>query len=855
MPSLKSTGANTKRETAFTAGRLPFTLVVSYVIISVSWMAFSWVYPSPGHWPQLRDGLLMALNLALLVGIIRHFSSAMHSEAFRRHTETFYRQIVETAQEGIWVWDAQGMLAYVNHRIAEMLGYQPQEMLGKPVIDFIDPLMREAVKEHMTHRREGETETYEIRLLRKDGGILWAKIAANPLMDEHQHFIGGLTMITDITEQHLATHRLEEVNRELTVLADTDQALIRAREESALLERVCRIIVDEGGYALAWVGFVEDDTGVHIRPVAHAGADDTYLHQLRTTFSETAQGYYPLLQAIQTRAPAIVDEDPTNPSILPWRDTVPSTGYMSIISLPLREDSRVFGVLTIASTKPDEFDANEVDLLEELANDLAFGISAIRTRRARIQVEIELRTIFDTVPAMILYKDRQGKIVRANRAARHLLGLSAQQLVGKTVLDLFPAEEARLLAADDDEVMLTGQPKYNVIEAVSTPSGIRWLETDKIVYRDHSGSIIGVLSFSVDITERKRAEEAFEREHALLSTAIDVLPLPIMFIDPNGAIFRANRASHKLMKDPEHQMIWDLSMLAPDTKAPLPIDQRPARHALDGMVIQAREEIVVLPDGRKMPVLVHAASIRIGETSTAAVIAFQDITPLKEADQAKNHFLAMLTHELRTPLTNILGWVREARESPELVTEALKVIERNAKQQHDMLEDLLDISRMLHGKLALKLQPADLWQLAEQSTRRYEQSAAEHGLTLTLCPPDGPLPVLADVKRIRHAFADLLNNAIRFTNPGGEITISGHRGEESVSVSIQDTGRGISSEQLPLLFEPFRQIDRLENVGGMGLGLVVVKGIVDAHGGRVIAASAGPGQGSTFTIELPIYKG
>ncbi|HEY3380065.1 MAG TPA: HAMP domain-containing sensor histidine kinase, partial [Armatimonadota bacterium] len=181
------------------------------------------------------------------------------------------------------------------------------------------------------------------------------------------------------------------------------------------------------------------------------------------------------------------------------------------------------------------------------------------------------------------------------------------------------------------------------------------------------------------------------------------------------------------------------------------------------------------------------------------------------------------------------------------------VIERNARLQHQMLEDLLDISRLIHGKLLIRPRASDLWQLALQAVRDSELSARQRKMTVRLePPPDMMLPIMADPRRIAQAIGDLLENALKFTDPGGVITVTGARQDAQAVLAIHDTGRGIPPEQLPQLFEPFKQIQRTEQTGGLGLGLMLVKGIISLHGGRVTADSPGLGQGSTFTIYIPL---
>jgi PAS domain S-box-containing protein len=229
-----------------------------------------------------------------------------------------------------------------------------------------------------------------------------------------------------------------------------------------------------------------------------------------------------------------------------------------------------------------------------------------------------------------------------------------------------------------------------------------------------------------------------------------------------------------------------------------------------------------------------------------------DVTERYEADRAKNQFLAVLSHELRTPLTNILGWTREVREDPTLLPAALPIILRNAETQSRMLENLLEVSRLIHGKLTLQREPTELWQLVTAVVEAMGAEAQERRITLQLEPPDAPLPIAADIKRIHNMIENVLDNALKFTPADGSVTISGQRRRDRAVLTVRDTGRGIAPPEMPTLFTLFRYPQGAEYTGGLRLGLPLVKSIVEMHGGQVTVESSGLDQGTTVTIVLPL---
>jgi PAS domain S-box-containing protein len=227
------------------------------------------------------------------------------------------------------------------------------------------------------------------------------------------------------------------------------------------------------------------------------------------------------------------------------------------------------------------------------------------------------------------------------------------------------------------------------------------------------------------------------------------------------------------------------------------------------------------------------------------------------ANTAKDHFLATVSHELRTPLNVILGWavVLREREAPPDFQRALGVIERNARAQARLIEDVLDVSRIISGKLALSLRAVNVGEAVRAAVEGMRPAADAKGIQLDLSAGDDErtLTITADADRLQQIFWNLLANAVKFTPKGGAITVSAERIGSEVCIRVSDTGEGIRAGALPYVFEPFRQADSstTRRHGGLGLGLSLVKQIAAAHGGTVEASSPGEGQGASFVVRLP----
>jgi signal transduction histidine kinase/methanogenic corrinoid protein MtbC1 len=232
---------------------------------------------------------------------------------------------------------------------------------------------------------------------------------------------------------------------------------------------------------------------------------------------------------------------------------------------------------------------------------------------------------------------------------------------------------------------------------------------------------------------------------------------------------------------------------------------------------------------------------------------------LVEADRRKDEFLAVLGHELRNPLAAIhttLHLLRTEANDPTSLEWPLGVLERQAQTIDRLVDDLLDVSRVRSGKVHLRRERLDLARLVEETIGDYRPTVEAAGLTLALQVPGRPVPVLGDPTRLTQMLGNLLKNASKFTDPGGRVTVrlAPDADAREASLSVQDTGIGIEPELLPRIFETYAQADRSlgRSQGGLGLGLSLVKGVAELHGGRVQAASAGPGRGAEFTVWLPL---
>jgi hypothetical protein len=287
---------------------------------------------------------------------------------------------------------------------------------------------------------------------------------------------------------------------------------------------------------------------------------------------------------------------------------------------------------------------------------------------------------------------------------------------------------------------------------------------------------------------------------------------------------------------------------------------------------RAIEETFFRADGRSFPVECSISRIVEDDGSRrGSVITFRDITEKRAAalaaeaerryreseaqNRAKDNFLATLSHELRTPMTSILGWVqflRTGEYSLEELEEALQTIETSARLQARLIDDMLDVSRIVLGKFQVDLKPMRISDIVETALTNARPVAEEHEVTLKAELNGRDSVVQADSARMQQVIGNILSNAIKFTPPGKEVDLRLERVNHKLKISVRDQGEGIDPSFLPHVFERLRQAEGASKRSGLGLGLAIARHIVELHHGEITAASDGPGRGATFTVTLPL---
>ena len=300
------------------------------------------------------------------------------------------RTLVEASPLAIIGLDFKGRVISWNPAAEGMFGWSQEEIMGRP----LPTVPKEEEKAFKTLRQSNLQGTVllglEVHRQRRDGSVIDVSLSTAPLHDGVGAVMGTMGIIEDITERKRLAERLGQASRALQAITACRQALIRATDETELLNEVCRIIVEVGGYRMAWAGFAENDANQSVRPVAQTGFDGGYVEQLNLTWADKAQGRGPTGSAIRLGEPVVVRDILTDRNFGPWREAARQRNFRSVLCLPLI-DALAFGALTIYAADPNAFDDEEINLLLGLANDLAYGIKALRARAEQRRAEAALK--------------------------------------------------------------------------------------------------------------------------------------------------------------------------------------------------------------------------------------------------------------------------------------------------------------------------------------------------------------------------------------------------------------------------------------------------------------------------------
>lgn len=752
----------------------------------------------------------------------RNINVRKQAEAKLRESEACFRLLAENSTDIISRHTVDGTLLYISPACYTVLGYQPEELVGNQSQELVHPDdLAEIARNYPVNADLPDIYTVTHRARHKDGHYIWLEATIRAIRDRQTKEILEMQASSrDITER-------KQVEEEQRFLAEAGEILAASLDYETTLASLARLAVPEiADWCL--VDIICDNQLVRRVTAAHADPKkQQLLEQLQNYPPDLTRkegiaevirtGKSQITQFISDEQIQAVSRNTSHLKIL--QELNPTSG----ISVPLIVRGRVLGAMTLVSSSGRRYPTKSLMLAEELARRAAVAVD-----NARLYTETQ--------------QSQQAALRAASRTAR------LQSITAALSESLTPAQVAEVMV----EQGMAALGASSALVALVTNSGTELEIVRTVGYEQEAVDLWRRFSInaSVPLAEAVRNKQPIWQE----STTARIARYSHLAKEYTQVDYGAWISIPLII---EGRAIGGMSLAFAELQE-FSQDDQPFMLALAQQCAQAMERA------------------RLYEAEQTAREAAEN------ANRIKDEFLAVLSHELRSPLNPILGWsklLQTKKLDEKTVPQALKTIERNARLQAQLIEDLLDISRILQGKLSLNIYPVDLTSVisAAMETVRLSAEAKSIEMHISLEPHLGQ--VLGDSGRLQQIVWNLLSNAVKFTPAGGRVDIrleqvgSGGWGVGSrelgvggkeipnhsppyAQIIVSDTGKGIDPNFVPYVFEYFRQENSstTRKFGGLGLGLAIVRHLVELHGGTVQVESEGEDQGATFTVRLPLIQ-
>ena len=780
--------------------------------------------------PNDEESLLrsVALQNAKSISLARDRAE----DALRKQTE-WLRITLGSIGDAVISTDAEGRVTFLN-RVAEFLtGWPMVEAVGRPLPDIfqivnetsglpVENPALQALRQGIVVGLANHTI-----LIARDGTRRPIDDSAAPMRDEEGTTHGAVLVFRDVTERK----RAEEIRERIAAIVDSSDDAIISKNLEGVIQSWNAGAERLFGYSAAEA--VGQSISLIIPP-ERSDEERTILKRMRR--GERINHFETIRVAKNGRR---ID--------------------LSLSVSPLRDnEGNIFGASKIARDITERKRAE--DERERLLREVQLG----RERLAEV---------FHRAPSFLaIFRGQNHVFELANERYYQLIG--NREIIGKPVREAVPEAEGQDFFERLDDVFRTGKSftsgemRTMLRREPDRPLEERYVEFVLQTLKDPDGSVSGILVQGIDLTERKRAETALrERDERLRLFLDNATDYALIITDVQGRILEWKGGAETITGWREAEMLGtssDILFTAEDRAAHVPENERMLA-ARDGRAEEKRWHL--RKDGTRFFGDGVMTSLRsaAGELHGFGKI-LRDFTErrwaedaLRDADRRKDEFIAILAHELRNPLAPIrngLQVMRLAGHDPDVVAQARSMMDRQLSHMVRLIDDLLDVSRISQNKMELRRTQVLLSEIVGTAVETARPLIESMGHELHVQLPTSPVLLDADFTRIAQVLSNLLTNSAKYTEAGGRIWLTAERiGNEAV-ISVRDTGIGIAAESLPRVFEMFSQVDRTmeRSSGGLGIGLALVKGLVEMHGGTAKAESGGEGMGSTFTVRLPALE-
>ena len=819
----------------------------------------------------------LATDLAHGVSMIRVRAARDRAEEALRQNREWLRVTLNSIGDAVLATDTMGRITFLNPVAAALTGWPEEEAQGQPSRDVFriihehthapaEDIVGRVLKERRVIGLANHTA-----LVAKDGRTTPIEDSAAPILDGNRNPIGAVLVFHDVTEKRRKEEQLHALNRTLKAIVNSNQAMLHASTEEALLQQVCRIITEDCGHAMMWIGFAEEDLEKSIQFVACAGIDDSYLEAGKISWADTARGHGPSGTSIRFGQTCLCRNLLTVPDFEPWRDAARERGLTSCLALPLKADAKTFGVMVIYSAMEDAFTEDEVKLLEELTADLSFGVATLRARiageraaKALRENEQRVRLILSSMYTSTLLVTDEGRIEYANPAFCRLFGLpdAPADLVGMNSGDML--DQVRNVHVNPEaalarirEILQRDQPVSG--EELSMQGGRTCLRD--FVPLKVEGKSYGRLWLHADITVRKQAEQALRESEERLRMQMERMPIGCIVWDEQNRFSQLNPAAERIFGYSTAELLGQyVDRIVPEADRPF----------VDGLLQRLKEGKMtadsvndnLTKDGRIITCQWTNTPLRDAAGRFIGLLSMvQDVTERKRAEEALlrseklasvGRMAASIAHEINNPLAavmNTLFLVEASLDQRDMARQYLEIANDELKRISHITRQTLGFYRESSAPTAVSVSS-----ILDSAIDLLQGKIKVKNATVTT-EYDGNLQVSAVPGELRQVFSNLLANSLDAIDAGGAIKLRISRstvsdGRPSVRITMADNGKGMEAATLPRIFEP---LFTTKEATGSGLGLWVSKQLVDKHHGsiRFRTRTHGSQRGTTFSLVLP----
>lgn len=821
-----------------------------------------------------------------------------------QNSETRFRDVALATADWVWEIDARGNYIYCSDKVVEVLGYAPDEVIGKNPRDFMPAEESQRVSGIMRdlYRHKGRMVDLENRNLTKDGREVILLTNAVPMLEASGGLLGYRGVNKDVTSQR-TDEKIDTVIAKITEIGVNEVVLAKALEE---IHHALQAIVPARNLYFALYNrernqisypYKADEKDQNSWPTHAPGTN------LTTYVIKTGKALYATAEDVQKLADS-------------GEIVIRSTPSKTWLGLPLRTKETIGMFATQSYDDSLILTHGHMEILARLAPQIATVVEKIRAEEAILLQSAALEVAANT----IVLTDTNAMVTWTNPAFEKQTGYSREEVLGHKTSLLKSGKHDNDFYAHMWETILGGETWFGEITNRRKDGSLFIVEQTITPVRNASGEVTNYVSIWQDVTERKRTEEALRRQNEYLATATEVgriitstLDLPTLFsrttnlirsrfgyyhvaifiVEETGfnAVLReATGEAGEEMKNRQHALtvgsksvignvtangrtlivnntaldpIYRPNPLLPETRAEAGIPLKIGSRVIGALDIQGRETNAFLGDDISvLETLADQVAVAI-DNARSYELAQAAVSEMRELDRIKSQFLANMSHELRTPLNSIIGFSRvilKGIDGPinDQQNQDLLAIYNSGQHLLMLINDILDLSKIEAGKMELALEEVNLADSISSVMMTAMGLVKDKQIRLVKeIEPNLPT-IRADAMRIRQVLLNLVSNASKFTEQGS-ITVSAQAhvssdGVHEVMVSVTDTGPGISLEDQKKLFLAFSQVDSsaTRKSGGTGLGLSICARLVDLHRGRIGVHSA-EGEGSTFYFTIPIF--